>query len=103
MEPLLKMKFTSVNTKVLSLYIGFVRSILTKLDVAVKSVKLPTKTRRITVLKSPHVNKKAREQFEIKTYNCVLYIKKPLIKKYLLFLFLNKPKFIRLSIAKEMK
>ena len=31
-------------------------------------VPLPTKTERYTVTKSPHVNKTAREQFEIKTH-----------------------------------
>ena len=29
---------------------------------------LPTKKEKFTVLKSPHVNKKAREQFEIRTH-----------------------------------
>lgn len=31
-------------------------------------IPLPTKTRRYTVLKSPHVNKDAREQFEIRIH-----------------------------------
>lgn len=31
-------------------------------------VSLPTKIERFTVLRSPHVDKKSREQFEIKTY-----------------------------------
>ena len=31
-------------------------------------VSLPTKIKKYTVLKSPHVNKKARDQFEIRTY-----------------------------------
>ena len=30
---------------------------------------LPIKRKRITLLKSPHVNKTAREQFEIKHYD----------------------------------
>lgn len=35
-------------------------------------VSLPTKIQRFTVLRSPHVDKKSREQFEIKTYNKLL-------------------------------
>jgi small subunit ribosomal protein S10 len=31
-------------------------------------IPLPTKTRRYTVLKSPHVNKDSREQFEIRIH-----------------------------------
>jgi small subunit ribosomal protein S10 len=31
-------------------------------------IPLPTKVEKFTVLRSPHVNKKSREQFEIRTY-----------------------------------
>jgi len=31
-------------------------------------IPLPTKKEKFTVLKSPHVNKKARDQFEIRTH-----------------------------------
>jgi len=31
-------------------------------------IPLPTNTRKFTVLRSPHVNKKAREQFEVSSY-----------------------------------
>lgn len=40
-------------------------------------VPLPTKTRYFTVLRSPHVNKKSREQFELATYKRVLDIVAP--------------------------
>ena len=33
---------------------------------------VPTKIQRFTVLRGPHVDKKSREQFEIKTYGKVL-------------------------------
>jgi ribosomal protein S10 len=35
-------------------------------------VSLPTKTQKFTVLRSPHVDKKSREQFECKTQSKVL-------------------------------
>ena len=35
-------------------------------------VYLPTIKKRVIVLKSPHVYKKSREQFELKTYNRAL-------------------------------
>jgi len=36
--------------------------------------KVPVKIQKFTVLKSPHVNKKAREQFEIRTYSRVIQL-----------------------------
>jgi len=40
-------------------------------------VPLPTKITRYTVLRSPHVNKKSREQFEIRVHNRLLDIVDP--------------------------
>jgi len=37
-------------------------------------VPMPTKIRKYTVLKSPHVNKDAREQFEIRKYTRIIDI-----------------------------
>ena len=37
-------------------------------------VPLPTKKQKICVLRSPHVNKKSREQFGINTHKRLLYI-----------------------------
>ncbi|MBD3630118.1 MULTISPECIES: 30S ribosomal protein S10 [Cyclobacterium] len=36
--------------------------------IVVGPIPLPTKKEKFTVLKSPHVNKKAREQFQLCTY-----------------------------------
>src|SRR4030095_15362062 len=43
-------------------------------------IPLPTRIERITVLSSPHVDKKAREQFEIRTHTRVIYITEPTSK-----------------------
>ena len=40
-------------------------------------IPLPTKINRYTVLRSPHVDKKSREQFEIRTHKRVLDILEP--------------------------
>jgi len=40
-------------------------------------VPLPTAINRYTVLRSPHVNKKSREQFEVRTHKRVLDILEP--------------------------
>ena len=40
-------------------------------------VPLPTKINKYTVLKSPHVNKKSREQFEMRTHKRLIDIINP--------------------------
>ena len=37
-------------------------------------IRLPTKIERTTVLRSPHADKKSREQFEIRTHRRLIYI-----------------------------
>ena len=40
-------------------------------------IPLPTRINKYTVLRSPHVNKKAREQFEMRTHKRLLDILEP--------------------------
>ena len=40
-------------------------------------IPLPTVRNRWTVLRSPHVDKKSREQFEIRTHKRLIYISEP--------------------------
>lgn len=40
-------------------------------------IPLPTKIERYTLLRSPHANKKARDQFEIRTHKRILDIVQP--------------------------
>lgn len=40
-------------------------------------IPLPTKINKYTVLRSPHVNKKSREQFEMRTHKRLIDIVKP--------------------------
>jgi small subunit ribosomal protein S10 len=40
-------------------------------------IPLPTRTNKITVLRSPHVNKKSREQFEMRTHKRLIDILDP--------------------------
>lgn len=43
-------------------------------------VPLPTRTNKFTVLRSPHVNKKSREQFEMRTHKRLVDILDPTSK-----------------------
>jgi small subunit ribosomal protein S10 len=40
-------------------------------------IPLPTRVNKFTVLRSPHVNKKAREQFEMRTHKRLIDILEP--------------------------
>ena len=40
-------------------------------------IPLPTRTNKFTVLRSPHVNKKSREQFEMRTHKRLIDIIEP--------------------------
>jgi small subunit ribosomal protein S10 len=43
-------------------------------------IPLPTRTERYTVLRSPHIDKKSREQFEIRTHKRLIDITEPTSK-----------------------
>ena len=46
-----------------------------KYKLSYSSINLPVDKKRFTVLKSPHVNKKAKEQFEIRISNCLIVLR----------------------------
>jgi len=94
-----QLKIQSVNKKALTLYLTSLQTFLKKLNVIYSFVNLPIKKKRITLLKSPHVNKSAREQFEIKNYKTIItFFNLPNSAKIVKLLTINKPKIIVLSI-----
>ena len=91
-------KIKSVNKESLYLYQIFLKNIFQKLQINYSLYNLPTKKKRITLLKSPHVNKTAREQFEIKNYRAVIQLNTLLKPTILKFILLNKPKTVTINI-----
>ena len=61
-------------------------------------IPLPTKISRYTVLRSPHVDKKSREQFEIRTHKRLLDILEPTPKTVDLLSKLDLPAGIDVEI-----
>jgi ribosomal protein S10 len=60
---------------------------------------LPKKIKRLTVLKSTHVYKKARDQFELRQYKLILNAHLNTLNfKVLKYIILNKPKLIKLKL-----
>ena len=94
----MKIKIKSVDQKNLKIYLINIQKILKNLNIAYNIFNLPTKQKRITLLKSPHVNITAREQFELKTYKTLIQIATFNKFKILKLLSLNKPKTVVLTI-----
>ncbi|HMQ20874.1 MAG TPA: 30S ribosomal protein S10 [Planctomycetota bacterium] len=61
-------------------------------------IPLPTRIERYTVLRSPHVDKKARDQFEIRTHKRLIYISEPTSKTVDALSKLNVPAGVDIRI-----
>ena len=61
-------------------------------------IPLPTRIERYTVLRSPHVDKKSREQFEIRTHKRIIYISEPTPKTVDALSQLNMPAGVHIRI-----
>ena len=61
-------------------------------------IPLPTRINKFTVLRSPHVDKKSREQFEIRTHKRILFISEPTAKTIDAISKLNLPAGVDIRI-----
>jgi len=61
-------------------------------------VPLPTRIERFTVLRSPHIDKKSREQFEIRTHKRLIYISEPTAQTVDALSSLNMPAGVDIRI-----
>jgi len=93
-----QLKIKSLSQESLNLYKEFLKITLKKININFSLFNLPTKKKRITLLKSPHVNKSSREQFEIKYFNTIIQVKSILNPNLLKILLINKPKIVTVSI-----
>lgn len=93
-----QIKIKSLHKDSLNLYKNFLSKTLQSIRINFSICNLPKKKNRITLLKSPHVNKSAREQFEIKYYSTVIQLDDDINHKILEILLINKPKSVSVSI-----
>ena len=61
-------------------------------------VPLPTRIERFTVLRSPHIDKKSREQCEMRTHNRLIYISEATAKTMDALSKLNMPAGVDIRI-----
>jgi len=84
----------------LKTYVSYLELLFKKLNLDTSIFFLPTSERKITLLKSPHVYKKAKEQFKVSTYKVVisLNITNSIILNKIGFFLINKPKAVFIKI-----
>jgi small subunit ribosomal protein S10 len=97
---MIKLKIKALDLNSLSKFLSFIKRLFKFIKIKTKQVSFPIKTKRICVLKSPHVNKKAQQHFKFVVHSQILFLEN-LTKKTLTTLILNKPKHIKVEIKKE--
>jgi ribosomal protein S10 len=88
----------STNKLFLFCYVTFLKKILLKYCVGCKNFYSLAKIKKITLLKSSHVNKRAKESFESRYYNCILVVENLKTLNFLKFIVLNKPAGVHLKL-----
>lgn len=75
----------------LEIYLKFLINLSKKMNFSLTTQMLPLTISRISLYKSPHVYKKAKDHYEIRQYKALIYLEKVekihLLKKFLI----NKP------------
>ena len=87
--------YTSLKKKSLHNYKNYISLILKKFNIDFKILSLPLKKKKKTLLKSPHVTKKAKESFELTFFKFVVIIN--FNNKLLKILRSNVPNVIHLK------
>lgn len=104
---IIKLELKSLDKKILDFFTKYLLIFLKNLNLSYISIFfLPKKKNRISILKSPHVNKKAIEQFQFTIFKSLLKIKSNNLSNLLLMLkYLVKNKFpffkIKVSVFKD--
>ena len=78
MEQKIKVRFKAYDDKLLDKTISEILHTVKRTGAEIIGpIPLPTRRNRYTVLRSPHVDKKSREQFEIRTHKRIMEILDP--------------------------
>lgn len=92
-------KVKSLDRNSLVIYKNFLESTLSRLVVPYKICNIPAAIKRITLLKSPHVNKKSREQFQHTKYKVFFKVESSLSMKILKYIISNKPNTVKIVVT----
>ena len=85
----------------LKTYVSYLELLFKQLNINTSIFFLPASERKITLLKSPHVYKKAKEQFKVNSYKVTISLEElnnqQTLNKLVPFL-INKPKAIFIKV-----
>jgi len=99
----IKLEIKSLSRETLLKYKLFVIKFLNLQNLKISSIMMPNKNKKISLLKSPHVNKRAQSQFEMERYKLVISINTYFYKEKLKIIFqkilLNKPKLVVVKVT----
>ena len=93
-----KITLSSSSKNSLKIYTEFLNKICVKFNISYSIFNLPMTKKRITLLTSPHVNKKSKEHFEIRKHKVILSFDSCLESNLLKYLLLGKPKSVQLKL-----
>nr|UIO59442.1 ribosomal protein S10 [Chlorella desiccata (nom. nud.)] len=101
----IQLKLKSFDPYYISLATEYINSILNFLDIQeTRQVTLPAYIKKFTVLRSPHIDKNSREQFQIKKYKHLLEIYSIEEQQTLLFMdILKDVEFIGIELEIRIK
>ena len=95
----LRIKLKSYDHRILDKSVQRIINVTKKTGAKIAGpIPLPTKISRYTVLRSPHVDKKSREQFEIRIHQRLIEIIDPTEKTMEAFNRLNLPAGVNIEI-----
>lgn len=95
----LKLEIKSVNKEIICQYQRFLIKFLKLQNIKFSYFVMPIKRKRITLLKSIHINKKAQSQFELKKYKLIVNIFIDSFRiKTIKNILLNTPKLISIKL-----
>lgn len=94
-----KIELISVHKSLIKMYSFFLIGLLKKsINSSFKTCSQPVKEKKLTILKSPHVNKKSKEQFIVHCYKKIIFCDSKTVDTYLKFFVINKPSSLSVRI-----
>jgi len=94
---IMQLNFKTLNKNSFEIYSSFLKKNLKLLNLDYSFICLPKKKKRLTLLKSPHVNKTAREQFEICYFKACIQLFGSIKISTLKWILLNKPSTVQIK------
>jgi ribosomal protein S10 len=101
MQSSIVIRIKSASNQDLTNYNFFICKLIEYVGIQYRIVNMPKRRRRVTLLRSPHVYKKSKEQFEFRLHTTSIFLKGNLDLIKLKTILYNPPKSVLISISKR--